>query len=390
MSKPEKKSRIVSASKSLKIGYVLDDTLDKPDGVQQYVTALGTWMQAQGHSVHYLVGESRASKTKNVHSLSKNLRVRFNGNQLSIPLPASRRAITRLLQTEQFDVLHVQSPHSPFMAQRVIMAAATSTAVVSTFHILPHTRLASIATRLLKLLISPSLARIDHFLAVSDAAAEFARSTLGTTCQVIPNTINLQPFYTATPFERYADKPTILYLNRLEPRKGCIYLLQAVDRLVHSASDNIEFRVVVCGKGSQRATLEAYVRSHNLQEVVSFEGFVSELEKPRYIASADVVAYPSTAGESFGIVLLEGMAASKGVVVAGNNPGYGSVMEPFHDQLVNVKDTDALTALLARSIQDVQYRRRASIAQQKYARQFDISVVGPKIADLYNRLQSPR
>src|SRR5688572_10061763 len=122
--------------RSLRIGFVLDDRLDKPDGVQQYVKLLGGWLSAHGHDVHYLVGESPGLKDQNIHHLGRTVKVRFNKNRMEIPLPANRRNIKKLLAEKEFDVLHVQMPYSPMLAARVIKNAAPTTSVVGTFHIL--------------------------------------------------------------------------------------------------------------------------------------------------------------------------------------------------------------------------------------------------------------
>src|ERR1700712_493953 len=97
----------------MKVGFVIDDTLDKPDGVQQYVLTVGRWLAQNGHQVHYLCGETKRGDIPNVHSLTKNAHVRFNGNQLSVPKPANAAKIRQLLDTQQFDVLHIQMPYSP-------------------------------------------------------------------------------------------------------------------------------------------------------------------------------------------------------------------------------------------------------------------------------------
>lgn len=97
----------------MKIAYVLDDRLDKPDGVQQYVRDMSGWMRDKGHEVHYLVGNSPGATESNLHNLSRTVGVRFNKNRMRIPLPASKRAIKQLLDDERFDVLHVQMPYSP-------------------------------------------------------------------------------------------------------------------------------------------------------------------------------------------------------------------------------------------------------------------------------------
>src|ERR1039458_8447904 len=109
--------------KSLKVGFVLDDSLDKTDGVQQYILSLGSWLKQQGHDVHYLVGETVRTDIPNVHSLSRNINARFNSNRMSTPLPASPARIRKLLEDVQFDVLHVQIPYSPFLAQQIIELA---------------------------------------------------------------------------------------------------------------------------------------------------------------------------------------------------------------------------------------------------------------------------
>ena len=105
----------------MKIGHVLDDRIDKPDGVQQVVRGLGEWMRAQGHEVHYIVGETKdTTVVPNIHVASRNWPVSFNGNKLSIPLPASQRRLRKLMNDLNLDVLHVHVPYSPFMGAKAI------------------------------------------------------------------------------------------------------------------------------------------------------------------------------------------------------------------------------------------------------------------------------
>jgi len=367
----------------MKIGFVADDTLDKPDGVQQYILAVGKWLREQGHEVHYLVGQSSRVDVPNVHSLSKNVAVTFNGNRLSIPLPAPRKAIRELLAKEQFDVLHVQTPHSPFLAQRVVCAASDKTKIIATFHILPHNRITAWLNRLLAVWLRPSLRRIDQLIAVSSAAKDFAEKIYGLPAQVIPNAIDLQPFLAATPNADVSKIPTILYLNRLEPRKGCLYLLQAVDQVVHTLGYKPKFQVVICGKGSQAQILKDYVAAHKLEAVVRFTGFLAEAAKPSYIAASDIAVYPSTGGESFGIVLLEGLAACHGVVLGGDNPGYSTVLAPFPAQLFDPKDTPAFAKLLVKHLDNPNARTKIAEKQRQYAQSFDVAVVGQKLLAVY-------
>lgn len=367
-------------AKPLKIGFVLDTSLDPPDGVQQYILRLGEWMTAQGHEVHYLVGETKRTDIANVHSLSRNVTVTFNGNKMTIPLWAHRSKVKKLLVEQRFDVLHVQSPYHPLMAQYILRKSKTA-GIVSTFHILPYGGLAAFANRLLGLTLKPSLKKINTFLSVSSAAAEFQKETFGVDSRVLPNVFDYPRFANARPILPETDAITILFLGRLVERKGCQYLLQALAGLDLATLPKI--RVVVCGKGALLDELKLYAEQHGLSDIVEFAGFVSEDDKPGYYASADISVFPSTSGESFGIVLLEAMASGRASVLAGNNPGYATVMQPRPDLLINPKDTAAFAAKLKELIMDGVIRKDAADWGRDYVKDFDVSVVGPKLISEY-------
>ncbi len=372
------------AKQQLKIGLVLDTSLDQPDGVQQYVIAIGEWLRSQKHDVHYLVGESHRTDLQNVHSLAKNVGVRFNGNRTTIPLPTSRKALKKFLDAQQFDVLHVQMPHSPFMAQRLVLAATDRTAVIGTFHIAPYSWTVAAGNRLLGLWLRPSLKRFDKIVSVSQAGADFAEDTFRITTDVLPNVIDYRRFKNAKPLEKYDNhKVKILFLGRLVPRKGCELLMQAVARLAKQ-SHVPDFEVIICGKGPLTSKIESFVRKNKLQDIVHMEGFVSEEDKPRYYASADISVFPSSGGESFGIVLLEAMASGKSAVLAGDNPGYRTVMTPRPEQLFDPRNSAALTDLLGQYVRHEKIRERAQKWGSTYATEFDIKVVGAKLEAIYD------
>ncbi|CAN5368918.1 glycosyltransferase family 4 protein [soil metagenome] len=369
----------------MKIGIVLDTSLDPPDGVQQYVIAVGEWLRARGHEVHYLVGQSQRTDLPNIHSLARNFRVRFNGNRTTIPLPTSKRMLKSFLATQQFDVLHVQTPHNPFLAQRLILAASPKTAVVATFHVLPEGKLPIVGNHILGWWLRPSLSRIDQVLSVSPAAAAFAKQTFKVESSVLPNVFDYQLFHKAKPLDKYRDDVlTILFLGRLVPRKGCRYLLEAVAKL--DIANLPKFRVVICGKGPLLPELKQLVKQRQLEGIVEFAGFVSEEDKPRYYASADLAVFPSTGGESFGIVLIEAMASGKAAVLAGNNPGYASVLEPRPELLFTPSKVDELAGKIKSYLSDSQKRAEIAGWGEVYSHQFDVNVVGPKLISLYTEL----
>lgn len=368
----------------LKIGFVLDDSLDRPDGVQQYVLTTGEWLRAQGHEVHYLVSTTLRRDLPNVHDLGENVGVTFNGNQMHTPLPASRRQIKQLLRQEAFDVLHVQMPYSPLLAGRVINAAGRKTAIVGTFHIFPKAWFVTAASRLLAIWCTRTLHRFDAIMSVSPAAQAFAQGTFGVQSTIVPNAIWLKTFRSAKPYPRRDQTvKNVLFLGRLVPRKGCLLLLQAA-ALLKDDSSVPPFAITICGKGPLADELERYARDHGLSRQVTFKGFVLEEDKPRYYASADVTVFPSNGGESFGIVLVEAMAAGTSAVLAGDNSGYRSVLESCPSEvLFDPHDPAALAAKLKSMLNDTALRKHVAAWQQHHAEHFDIERTGKTIMKLY-------
>lgn len=377
----------------MKIGYVLDDRLDKPDGVQQYVKQVSAWMLAHGHEVHFLVGDSPEASQQNVHHLSKTVNVTFNGNKMGIPLPASKKKIAALLAREQFDVLHVQMPYSPVLAGRVVSGAGLRTAVVGTFHVLPNGTLPQYGTRLLSAVLRRNKKRFDAFFSVSPAAQIFAKSHFGITSVVSPNVVQLTEFQQGRPLKQYADKLNIVFLGRLVERKGAPYLLKAYDRLLADQPKLAKTtRLLICGRGPEMAQLQAaaaQITQKTGAEII-FTGFLEEAQKKDYLASARAAVYPSTSGESFGIVLIEAMAARAQVVLAGNNPGYASVMADCPETLFDPRSITDFAALLSRCITDEKFVKTIYPKQQQLVQRFDIQAVGPQLIDLYQAALAKR
>lgn len=369
----------------MKIGFVLDDSLDKTDGVQQYVLALGRWLSEKGHEVHYLVGESHRNDLAHVHSLSKNIQVHFNENRMSTPLPANRRKIKNLLNDVDFDVLHVQMPYSPFLAGRIIKLASKKTAIVGTFHIIPYSWPERLGMFVLGNFMRKNQKRIDRIFAVSAPANKHAKKMSHAKTIILPNVIDNSKFTQAKPFKKYDDgKVNIVFLGRLVERKGCFLLLKTLDKL-HRAKMLTNVRVLICGKGPLRRELEDFVYKNKLGSVVHFKGFISEHDKPKILAGAQIAVFPSTGGESFGIVLLEAMAAGSEVVLAGNNRGYKWVLGKNKDQLFNPRDVNKFAAILRHYILNARARQNALKWQKPYVKQFDVNLIGPELLVYYNQ-----
>ena len=373
----------------MNIGFVLDDGLDVPDGVQQYVLTLGAWLSTRGHNVHYLVGQTVRTDIPNLHSLGRNVSVTFNKNRLSVPVGYSKQKLQQLLLEQHFDVLHVQMPYSPQLAARIIAQAPKTTAVVGTFHILPYGHLQKAGAWMLSKWVRTTLYRFDTVAAVSSAAQAFAKRTMGIESVVIPNAVDLKKFAAGKKMSKYTDRPTIMFLGRLVPRKGAMQLVRAVHELVRQKRFG-NARLVIVGHGSERSRLERYIRNHKLQDHIELVGWIIEQEKPNYLASADIAVFPSLAGESFGIVLVEAIAAGAGAVLGGDNPGYRYVLEGQPEALVNPRNTAAFANRIADLLEDSDLRRQLHAQQKTRIADFDVTKVGMQLEGVYQRAIAKR
>lgn len=370
----------------MKIGIVFDDSLDRPDGVQQYIKTIGRWLQDQSHEVHYLVGESDPELNADlvVHPLSKNFSVKGNQNILSLPLPADKEKIRQLLKREDYDVLHVQMPYNPLLSGRVISAASPETNIVGTFHIVGATWLENYGSKLLSILQRRTLKRFDHILSVSNAAQEFAKRYFGVESEVVPNAVDIKKFGHGRKLKKFDDgQQNILFLGRLVKRKGCELLLEAAHWL-----DNRQMlenrRIIICGPGPLEDELKSKTKHYGLSDKVTFEGFIAEESKADYLSSADLAVFPSTGGESFGIVLIEAMA-NGALVLGGDNPGYASVLGPQPELLVDPNDTAALATRIDKLLSDKRLAERLTNWQDEEVKKYDVNAVGKQLEAIYRQ-----
>jgi phosphatidylinositol alpha-mannosyltransferase len=369
----------------VKVALVLDDSIDRPDGVQQWVRALGSYLESVGHEVHFVCSVSESTDPR-VHAIARNVSVKFNGNGLQTPLPASRKLVRELLIAEDFDVIHVQTPHSPFLAGRVVEEArklrARSVRIVGTFLIMPTGRVASTATRALGMALRKNLRKFDAIHAVSPGSLEFAREAFRIEPLLIPLAIDTGAFAAAAKPRSSGDKLVVAFLGRLVERKGALELIEALSVLPPEVLARLDVRIG--GRGPLLSDVEELVAKHGLGGIVTLAGFVSEEDKPQFYADADIAVFPSLGGESFGIVLIEAMAAGAGVVVAGANPGYLSVINDRPEVQVDARDTEAFAATLLRLIDDADLRAELHAEQAEHVKQFDLTVVGERVlAELY-------
>ncbi|NYI42384.1 glycosyltransferase family 4 protein [Demequina lutea] len=377
----------------MKIALVIDDALARPDGVQEYVRTIGRAMGERGHEVHVLcsgdAGEAPAGIAR-VVSLTDNVGVTFNGNGLRTPRPASRRRLREHLAAERYDVIHVQTPHSPFFAARVVRQArrmqGTAVRIVATFHILPDGAVSEWATRALGLTLRRNLRLFDAFAAVSAPAAAFAKRAFGIDAAVIPNAVRVDDIAAQASAKPWPADPAgrtiIAFLGRLVERKGAVELVEAFAMLPPRVRGKVALRIG--GRGPLASRIEGLIAQHELEGSVTLEGFISDEDKPGFMAAADLAVFPAIGGESFGIVLTEAMAAGSGAVLGGDNPGYAWTLDN-PDAVVNPRDTGAFAARLGALLTDSDARAVLHAQQTERVKDFDVAVVAERVAALYAR-----
>ncbi|HEX5447833.1 MAG TPA: glycosyltransferase family 4 protein [Candidatus Saccharimonadales bacterium] len=368
---------------NLSVAFLFDDTLDSNDGVAQQVKRLGEYLSRHGHKVIYLCGQSRTREWAGgkVYSLSKNIHVRFNGNRLSMPIFSSRKMIRDVINSEKLDIVHVTAPYSPLMAQRVIASAhRQNIAVVGSFHILPSGWLSSIGTRLLGYVQFFSLRKVQAFTSTSRNASVFAKRAMRINSIVVPNAVDINKFKPGQ--KQKITRAQIVFLGRLVERKGCEQLIRAFHKL---ASGNPEATLVVAGDGPERRRLERLTSQLGLSDKVKFLGFISEEDKPKILGSAQIACFPSLYGESFGLVLIEAMAAGSKIVLAGDNPGYRSVLGGQPELLIDPRDTDQFASRLSELLRDNKHNATLHDWLQSEIKQYDIEVVGARLVELYRQ-----
>ena len=241
--------------------------------------------------------------------------------QTTIQISASvNESIREMLEEMDFDVLHFHEPWIPMLSAQIL--SRSTSANVATFHAkLPETAMSRTMAKVITPYTRPILKYIDALTAPSEAAADYVCTLTDAPVAIIPNGIYLKDFKPPKKFDDDRPTKTILFVGRLEGRKGAKYLLRAFKLLSEKHPD---VSLVLAGDGTDRAKLELLADDLELNNV-TFLGYVSHEDKIKLLQTSDLFCVPSLFGESFGVVLLESMATGL-VTVAGDNPGYAAVM----------------------------------------------------------------
>jgi len=226
--------------------------------------------------------------------------------------------------------------------------------------------------------------RLHGRIAVSGAARHFIGRYFEGDYRIIPNGVEIEPFARAEPFEELRDGTlNILFVGRLEDRKGVSYLLRAYHRL---RKRHVDARLIVVGEGPRLREYRRYVGTRRIRDV-EFVGHVSQTAKLRYFASADIFSAPSTGQESFGIVLLEAMAAGL-PIVASDIHGYKNVVSrDVEGYLVEPRNPRAIAAALYKLAGDPDLRHRMGEAGRAKAEDYSWERVTQQLVAYYHEVR---
>jgi phosphatidylinositol alpha-mannosyltransferase len=302
-----------------------------PGGVSEHVRHLSEKLRLRGHVVTVLAPSSRVGDDHGIPGyvrIGRSVPVRGNGSvaRLALSFHLVRR-VRSLLAESDFDVVHYHEPLVPALPITVLRFHRGAN--VGTFHAMARRNLGYYYGRPV---LKRYFKRLHARIAVSVPARDFIARYFEADYRIVPNGIDGARFLPGLlPIEsaRTPGQSTILFVGRLEARKGLPTLLEAYAQLRNRRSD---VRLVIVGDGPMRWGYESQVRGLGVPDV-QFCGHVPAELLPRYYAAADVFCTPANGGESFGIVLLEAMAS--GVpVVASAIPGFGQVVDNGRDGLL--------------------------------------------------------
>jgi phosphatidyl-myo-inositol alpha-mannosyltransferase len=351
-----------------------------PGGVTEHVAALDTHLRRRGHDVVIIAPSAAEPSTlaPNVRPVSGVMEIPANGSTCRLGVASDTGAqVQAYLRREMPDIVHIHEPLQPLVP---LMALRYSHAVnIGTFHAFGETKM---RIRVAGRMLGGVMNRLHGRIAVSTLARSFAQTYLPGDYTIIPNGVDVARFAAPLPpIESMNDgRPTILFVGRYnEPRKGFQVLLEAFP-YVRAACPNV--RLVVAGKGDPAPFADQLPDD---RDAVRFVGMVSTTNLPRYYQSATVYCSPATGGESFGIVLLEAMAAGT-PVVASDNPGYASVVTHEHDGLlVPPEDPGMLAATLIRLLIQPATRTQLVAAGRDTAARYDWPLVAGRIEEYYQQ-----
>lgn len=357
----------------MRVALICPYAWDVPGGVQVHVRELGQHLMARGHEVLALAPARGRPAEPWVRAVGRPVDVPYNRSTAPIdPRPWSMSRVRELLAVFEPDVVHAHEPLTPSTSMWATLLSRAP--VVATFHSgAERSRLFDVAAPVLRRIAG----RIAVRIAVSERAAAFVRDRVGGDLRIVPNGAEVGRFAEAAPAD-LGPGARLLFVGRLHERKGFPTAIEAFHLLADGQAD---LRMVVAGDGEDRGAVDRLDPA--LRARVLLLGSVPHDDLPPYHAACDVFLAPSVGGESFGIVLVEAMAAGL-PVVASRIPGYDEVVtDGVEGFLVPPRDPAAVAAAAAAVLDDPALARKMGEAGRERSRRYDWAVVTGEVEAAY-------
>lgn len=361
----------------MKIGIVCPYSFDAPGGVQYHVNDLATELIRRGHEVSVLAPAEKAEVPDFIHRVAGSYSVPYNGSVAQLSLsPRAVRATKAWLDEGDFDVVHIHEPLSPSLS--LIALAYSKSPIVATFH---TSMVESRAMKLAVPVLRPLLDRIAGRIAVSNEARRTLVEHQGGDAVIIPNGVYREPFATAPDIEEYKgtpERPTLFWIGRIdEARKGLHVLAGAIDEVV-AAHPSVRF--LIAGRGDDSPVMELVER---YPDNVEFVGDVPPATRNSLYHGATAYIAPQTGGESFGIVLVEAMAAGT-LVIASDIEAFRLVLNGGQfGMLFTSADSSDLARTINTALDNPEQSKHLAAAGHEASKMYDWSVVTDKIMSVY-------
>jgi phosphatidylinositol alpha-mannosyltransferase len=365
----------------MKIGIVCPYSLDRPGGVQLHVTDLAAALIDLGHDVRVLAPSAPGMPVPGfVDPAGRSVPLSYNGSTARVKFSVFAAARVReWLLNGRFDIVHLHEPGAPSLALLAMWARVGPT--VATFH---SSNDSSRLMRLAKPFIKPGMEVLDARIAVSPSADRTVKEHLRLEAtHIIPNGVSTKAFVAAPPREAWLgteERPTVGILGRMdEPRKGLEDFLAIIPR-VREVFPGVRF--LVAGRYSERA------RSRIVTAGAESVGELDESLKQRFMSSVDIYCAPNRGGESFGIVIVEAMAAGA-AVVASDLAAFRDVATAQGGEpsiaLHRVGDVENMAQIVISLIQNPAARLTLARRGQRCGALFDWEEVAPRVEETYHQ-----
>ncbi|MEP2533052.1 glycosyltransferase family 4 protein [Shimia sp.] len=365
----------------MKIVHITPYSMGRPGGVQSNIRDLSAWLCAQGHEVR-IVAPPGNTDIPGLMTLGGCRPLTVHGTQFE--LTRARRPEVKACVEELRDwgaeVVHLHTPWTPMMVWQ--MWRALQLPSVATFHAtLPENSGFDPVAMLLRRSATYFNKRLTSVVVPSQGVRDqWAAQRASPLPRILPPAVDLSLWRKAGLTSQSSDVLKVVYMGRLEQRKGVSVLLDAWAK-AHKAIP--EAQLIIAGDGSEEGALRDQAAKSGTGGI-TFRSSPDNEEARTLVASADLFIAPALHGESFGLVLAEAMAAGT-VPVAAANSGYATVLSGAgQDLLVPPGQPEALADKIIELAEHPAKLDRMRTWALSQAQRFDIRTVGPAYEAIYH------